>query len=519
MSGSLPGVEFIMNYGFIIDNRRCIGCHACTIACKAEHEVPLGNFRTWVKSVEKGAFPNVRRHFTVLRCNHCSDAPCVNICPTRALFHRRDGIVDFDNAHCIGCKACMVACPYDAIYIDVNTRTAAKCNYCAHRVEVGLEPPCVTVCPEQAIIAGDTSDPATRIHSLLLEQPVSVRKPECGTWPKVSYIDGEPAILVPGSAVKAPTYAWAQRLPGEAAADFPTLTETELARVTYDVPHEKPWGLSISSYLWTKSVATGPILVASLLGLLRYVRAPLLFGVFAPSLALALTLVTLVLLIADLRRPARFLKIVFHPNWGSWMVWGADILMAFFTVALLWLGAGFLGLQRISISLLWPGLVSASLAAGYTAFLMAQARGRDLWQSFLLFPHLLIQSFLGGSAALLLGALYFDSGSVLSGFLLRCLLGGLCAHAAIILAEITIPRRSRNIESVMKFMLQGPLAHKFWLGAALAGVVVPINLVAIHIAGSLPGAMLPLLAAASALAGLLVYEDCYVRAGQALPLT
>ena len=70
-----------MRYGFLIDNRRCIGCHACTVACKAEHEVPLGKFRTWVKHVEKGSFPDVRRYFTVLRCNHCDNAPCVTICP------------------------------------------------------------------------------------------------------------------------------------------------------------------------------------------------------------------------------------------------------------------------------------------------------------------------------------------------------------------------------------------------------------------------------------------------------
>ncbi len=115
-----------MSYGFIIDNRRCIGCHACSVACKAEHKVPLGGFRTWVKSVEKGSFPDVRRHFTVLRCNHCEDAPCVNICPTASLYRRPDGIVDFESSHCIGCRACMAACPYDAIYIDANTGTISK---------------------------------------------------------------------------------------------------------------------------------------------------------------------------------------------------------------------------------------------------------------------------------------------------------------------------------------------------------------------------------------------------------
>ena len=140
-----------MRYGFAIDQRTCIGCHACTVACKTEHEIPVGQFRTWVKYVEKGAFPDTTREMAVLRCNHCTDAPCVQGCPTEALFIRDDGIVDFDNERCIGCKMCMQACPYDAIYIDENTHTAAKCNFCAHRIDAGLEPACVQVCPTQSI--------------------------------------------------------------------------------------------------------------------------------------------------------------------------------------------------------------------------------------------------------------------------------------------------------------------------------------------------------------------------------
>ena len=128
-----------MRYGFVLDQRKCIGCHACTVACKEENGVPLGVNRTWVKYIEKGTFPDTRRYFAVLRCNHCDDAPCVTICPTVALYRRPDGIVDFDGARCIGCKSCMQACPYDALYIDPQTQTAAKCHYCAHRVEVGLE--------------------------------------------------------------------------------------------------------------------------------------------------------------------------------------------------------------------------------------------------------------------------------------------------------------------------------------------------------------------------------------------
>ena len=94
-----------MRYGFVIDNRKCIGCHACSVACKAENRVPLGVFRTWVRCVDKGQFPDTRRHFQVTRCNHCDDPPCVAVCPVAAMYRRNDGIVDFDPSRCIGCKA------------------------------------------------------------------------------------------------------------------------------------------------------------------------------------------------------------------------------------------------------------------------------------------------------------------------------------------------------------------------------------------------------------------------------
>jgi Fe-S-cluster-containing dehydrogenase component len=189
-----------MNYGFIIDNRKCIGCHACTVACKTENHVPLGVNRTWVKYVEKGRFPNTRRYFQVTRCNHCAEPPCVDICPVSAMFKRKDGIVDFDSDACIGCKACMQACPYDAIYIDPEHHTAAKCNYCAHRTEVGLEPACVTVCPEQAIVAGDLDLPEGNLAQLLERNTVRVRRPEQGTKPKLFYIEAEESAIVPTAA-------------------------------------------------------------------------------------------------------------------------------------------------------------------------------------------------------------------------------------------------------------------------------------------------------------------------------
>ena len=121
----------------VIDHTRCIGCHACTTACKSENVVPIGVTRTYVKHVDVGVFPQVRRAHQVTRCNQCAHAPCVTACPTTAMFKRPDGIVDFDKSICIGCKACMAACPYDAIFINPEDHSAEKCNFCAHRIDVG----------------------------------------------------------------------------------------------------------------------------------------------------------------------------------------------------------------------------------------------------------------------------------------------------------------------------------------------------------------------------------------------
>ncbi|HYK88537.1 MAG TPA: 4Fe-4S dicluster domain-containing protein [Acidobacteriota bacterium] len=508
-----------MEYGFVIDNRRCIGCHACTVACKAEHEVPLGNFRTWVKYVEKGTFPDVRRYFTVLRCNHCQDAPCVNICPTRALFHRHDGIVDFDKEQCVACKACMAACPYDAIYIDPSTETAAKCNYCAHKVELGLEPACVTVCPEQAIIAGDFGNPQSPISRLVALEQVMVRKPEKGTMPKVFYIAGDSTSLTPGAAPRPVGYIWAQRPQSEIDADYHRAGDSGVAYTSYDVSHAKPWGFMVSFYLWTKSMAAGPILAAALLTLSGYARAPVLFGRLAPMAALVFTFLTVILLISDLGRPARFLKILLHPNPRSWLVWGAQILTAYSTVALLWLAAGLLLSEPLFAMVQWPGLILSTLAAGYSAFLLAQARARDLWQSRLLFPHLVVQAFLAGSAVLSIGAVYAISGRALVDLLLRSVLGGLVVHGILILSEVALPAGNKDASDAVRYMIQGPLAVRFWFGAVFCGVALPIYLLAFYFSHPGPGSLLPAAVCAGTLLGLLVYEDCYVIAGQALPLS
>jgi len=126
------------HYGMLIDLRKCTGCHACSVSCKAEFDVPLGATRSWVEYVEKGNYPNVRRSFLPRLCNHCSKPQCVDVCPTGATWKRaEDGIVVVDADICIGCKYCIQACPYDARFLNPVTGSADKCDFCQHRVTQG----------------------------------------------------------------------------------------------------------------------------------------------------------------------------------------------------------------------------------------------------------------------------------------------------------------------------------------------------------------------------------------------
>lgn len=179
-------------YGMVIDTRRCSGCHACTVACKSEFDVPLGKTRSWVEYTEKGTYPNVSRAFLPRLCNQCSEPQCVSVCPTGATYKREeDGIVVVDPDICIGCKYCMQACPYDARFINPLTGAADKCDFCLHRVSRGVVPACVNTCVGRARIFGDLNDPKSEISKVLNANRVTVLRPEMGTKPNVFYIDAD----------------------------------------------------------------------------------------------------------------------------------------------------------------------------------------------------------------------------------------------------------------------------------------------------------------------------------------
>src|SRR6187549_1422854 len=259
----------------VIDQTRCIGCHACTTACKSENLVPLSVTRTYVKHVDVGVFPQARRAHQVTRCNQCAHAPCVAACPTAAMFKRADGIVDFDKSICIGCKACMAACPYDAIFINPEDHSAEKCNFCAHRIDVGLEPACVVVCPTQAILIGDMNDQSSYVAQIVNREAVNVRRPEKETLPKLFYKGAHQATLDPLAARRPEggLFMWSEQQAGPefVVSGNPNYNNSSAAALlAYDVAHSIPWDWRVSLYTWTKGIASGAYLVAALLLLLGY---------------------------------------------------------------------------------------------------------------------------------------------------------------------------------------------------------------------------------------------------------
>lgn len=509
----------------VIDHTRCIGCHACTTACKSENLVPLSVTRTYVKHVDIGVFPQTRRAHQVTRCNQCAHAPCVTACPTTAMFKRADGIVDFDKSICIGCKACMAACPYDAIFINPEDHSAEKCNFCAHRIDMGLEPACVVVCPTQAILIGDMNDADSYVAQIINREPVTVRRPEKETLPKLFYKGAHQATLDPLAARRpeAGLFMWSEQQEDSAhvVSGNPNYNNSSAAALlSYDVAHAIPWDWKVSLYTWTKGIAAGAYLIPLLLVLFGFLRPESTMWVWvAPVLAGVFLAATGGLLILDLEHPERFHLIFTRPQWRSWLVKGAFIIAAYTLVLALHFAASWFDTYSLHRWLMIPGLPLAVLAAVYTAYLFAQAKARDMWQNPLLPPHLLVQALLLGSAALLPFAVRFEPATQIEPGIVSPLLWTVAItsllHVLMVLGEVSLTHATAHARLAVWEMMQGRYKTDFWVGMVL----------------SILGGLMPWLAlfevvstsfgvggAPMALIGLMLYENAYVQAGQSVPL-
>lgn len=220
-------------YGMVVNLDRCTGCRACMESCKVENNTPRGHFWMYVFRFEKGTYPDSTMWFMPRPCQHCDNAPCVKVCPVGARYKREDGLVATDWQRCIGCRYCETACPYGVNYFNwrdpaegqyllgaegngsppyanpdladaygpEQRRIAGaghaagvieKCTFCVQRVEKGLDPACVTVCPVKALLFGDLDDPDSGVSRALVAQHSFRLLEEAGTEPRVFYVGGEP---------------------------------------------------------------------------------------------------------------------------------------------------------------------------------------------------------------------------------------------------------------------------------------------------------------------------------------
>ncbi len=182
------------HYGMVFDQNKCVGCRDCRIACNETNKLPKGVTRLLLELQDdkiegKRGYAADRRYVRV-SCQQCSDAPCVTVCPTGAA-HRdpKTGIVTMYADKCVGCKYCIVACPYNARFINEETKVADNCDFCLHtRFEKGQQPACVEACKYDALVFGDLNDPNSYINKLLAVKDSVRIRPELGTEPSLRYI-------------------------------------------------------------------------------------------------------------------------------------------------------------------------------------------------------------------------------------------------------------------------------------------------------------------------------------------
>ena len=398
-------------WAMVADLERCVGCQTCTAACRhANATSPAVQWRK-VLDIEAGAYPNVRRTFVPVGCQHCADPPCMHVCPSTATRRRADGIVTIDYDICIGCAYCDVACPYQArhkvdgprfafgmreIESEVEREdpgrigVAQKCTFCSDRIDFGLAngltpgrdpratPACVNACIADALHFGDLDDPASNVSRLLREQRSFRMHASLGTEPGFHYIYGEAAGPDP---VVAPRAA--------------PVTAAQLRTRGVEPWHQQHWDWKAAGNFICGGAGSGLFIVAALASLRQGALFPL------GLIALAIVALGLLLLLFKIGRPWRFINVLRQPQ-RSWMAREAWIVGAFFPLAAaaMWFGAPALTIAAAILAVLF--LVSQ-------AMILKEAKGIPAWRMPQLVPVMVVTGFAEGSGLFLVAATVLPS--------------------------------------------------------------------------------------------------------------
>jgi len=418
---------------------------------------------------------------------------------------------------------------------------------------VGLEPACVVVCPEHAILAGDLNDPASEISRKLSTAQVTVRKPEQGTGPKLFYINGNDWSLHPSATQTHDSYVWADKVteqnvsayehgsialpvlksksgtpirtpqtqgePLNGPIQFGGRVAEHMVQTAYNAQHRINWHWELPSYLVTKSIAGGLFMLLSLsagLGMFTFDSATFLAAGFT---AMVFMLITTILLIKDLSQPKRFLNILLRPQWKSWVARGAYIMVTFTAVAGLWwlleagafwniLPVGFVaGIRPIAAWIVFPFALGVVI---YTAFLLGQAEGRDMWQNNLLPFQLFAQSIMVASGVFFVLNLFVNFPADLTALLTVLFPASIAVNLLMTFAGKLNSFPTDTAMLASREMTHGKFRNHYWWGGIALGHVIPLVLM-LAFAPALPVAVL------ATLVGLFFYEYAFVMAPQYIP--
>ncbi len=535
-------------WGMVLDLDRCIGCYSCTVACHVENGTPPGIWYAPVYEQEVGTFPHVKRVFLPTLCMHCKDAPCLKSCPTGAISRRGDGIVLVNQDLCCGSRACVAACPYGAMHFygdghgdfegqltpfersfqdKSQVGTVQKCTLCVHRIDQGiLTPACVEACPTECRIFGDLDDPASPPSKLISQHRGFALRPEAGTNPSILYVT--PGASRSGQAACGDRDASSLQIsqkqsagPGhQGSASGGSRTPSGNAftgRLQIEAKLQNVWGLNHA--LWFLCMGLGSALYLN--RLLFGIEVGQVLGLpLADVLGIILVSIGGLILIADLGRPLRFLRALRNVRY-SWISPGAiaDFVFLFLGGLLLLpyltIGghrplAGFpwapgTGLERV---LIWVAAAAALFIIVYPGLVLTSSLSIPFWNT-----TLIPLQYFGSALASAAGIAYLWGSPAASRAAAVVALVSALATLAFSLAHIQNARYQRgaarmSADKVMK----GSLAPHFLWGNLVLGLLVPVLILALHLASELAAGVLAL-AGVLLLAGNFLSKYAVIKAG------